>query len=131
MGELIRGEPTKGGQNGERKNDIRNTARSIRNNTSLVELGRNRRKFGVQLSAKAIHNRDDRDRDARSDKAVLNRCGTRLVLEKLADSFPHDRSPSRSLCSSALCMTAINILLNGTPSVPVLGRRPINSNNVD
>jgi hypothetical protein len=56
-----------------------------------MELGRDAIEFGVQRGAEAVHDRDDRDRDARSDKAVLDSGGTRFVLHEL-DKFTHGNS---------------------------------------
>ena len=45
-----------------------------------MELGRDARKLGVQLGAKAIDDRDDRNGNASRDQAVLNGGGARLIL---------------------------------------------------
>ena len=48
----------------------------------LVQLGGDVAKGVVQLGAEALHDSDDRDRDAGSDQAVLDGRRARLVLGK-------------------------------------------------
>ena len=48
----------------------------------LAELGRNCRENRGQLNAEPLHDRDDRDRDAGSDEAILNGRRARLVLQE-------------------------------------------------
>ena len=44
----------------------------------LFELGRDRRERAVELCPKALHDRDNRDRDASCDQTILN--GRRAAL---------------------------------------------------
>ena len=48
----------------------------------LFELGRDARKLGVQLGAKAIDDRNDRDGNPGGDQSVFNGGSARLILQK-------------------------------------------------
>ena len=52
------------------------------NSGGLLQLRRDRRELGVQLGAKAVHNRNDGERNASCDEAVFNRGGPGFVFEK-------------------------------------------------
>ena len=47
-----------------------------------MQLRRDRRELGVQLGAKTIYDRDNRDRDTSRDQAILNRGRSGLIFEK-------------------------------------------------
>ena len=49
---------------------------------SLLQLGRDAGERGVQLGAEAVDDRDNGNRNASSDEAVLDRGGARLVLQE-------------------------------------------------
>jgi len=82
------------------------------NGGALMQLRRNRHEFGIQLSTKAVHDRDDGECYARGDQAILNRGGPGFVFEKRAE-FPHKLSiadtykisvnePYRLFCTTCL-----------------------------
>jgi hypothetical protein len=54
-----------------------------------MQLRRDRRELGVQLGAKTIYDRDNRDRDTSGDQAILNRGRARLVGQKLPELCNH------------------------------------------
>ena len=60
-----------------------------RRRARLLELGRNAGELGVQLGAKTVDDRDDRDRDVRRDEAVLDGGRTRFVLHETHEEVFH------------------------------------------
>jgi len=54
----------------------------VKEASTLVQLRRDRRELGIQFGAKAVHNRDDCDRNASGDEAILDGGRARLVFEK-------------------------------------------------
>ena len=54
-----------------------------------MELSRDAGELGVQLSAKAVDDRDDRDRNARRDEAVLDGGRTGFVLHETHEEVFH------------------------------------------
>ena len=56
----------------------------------LVELAGDVAERGVQLRAKALNDRDDRDRDAGSDQAVFDGRRARLVLDETRNEGLHE-----------------------------------------
>jgi hypothetical protein len=52
-------------------------------------LRRDRRELGIQFGAKAVHNRDDCDRNASGDKAILDGGRARVVGQELAELCKH------------------------------------------
>ena len=61
---------------------------------SLFELGGNGREYVVQRRTDRLRRGDDYDRDARGDKAVLDRGGARLVLQE-CENPQHVVTPCR------------------------------------
>jgi len=61
----------------------------------LFESGLNAGEGCVQVRADALHDRDDRDRDAGGDKAVLDGGRSRLVLHKAQNDVSHGTAPGR------------------------------------
>ena len=60
----------------------------------LAQLRRDARECGVQLRAEAVDHCNDRNRNAGSDEAVLDRGGARIVLQKREQHF-HSDIPQR------------------------------------
>ena len=84
-----------------------------------MELSRDAGELGVQLSAKAVDDRDDRDRNARRDEAVLDGGGAGLVLHETHEEVFHLVAPKIHTWLSEL------IQETGLPPVPAepLGQR--------
>ena len=61
----------------------------ILNATTLVEGVLHAAEGRVQLAAKALHDRDDRDRDAGGDQAILDGSRARLVLDETSNEGLH------------------------------------------
>ena len=55
----------------------------------LLEGGRNAAEGILQVGAEALHDRDDRNRDAGGDKAIFNGGRCRFVLEKGRNEILH------------------------------------------
>lgn len=55
---------------------------------TLFELGRNRAKLGIEGRAESVDSGDNRNRDARCNKAIFDSGGSGLVLQKGFD-FGH------------------------------------------
>src|SRR5262249_41006569 len=77
----------------------------------LLQRGRDAAERGVQLGADALHNGDDRNRDAGGDEAVFDGGRTRLVLRKALHKIRHselhrvhtwlsERGPGSRYCSA-------------------------------
>jgi hypothetical protein len=60
------------------------------NGGGLMQLRRNRREFGIQLSTKAVHDRDDGECDARSDESIFNGCSPGFIFQKRQEPVPHE-----------------------------------------
>jgi hypothetical protein len=59
----------------------------------LACLSRNRREGRIQLRSKTLHNRDDRNRDARGDEPIFDGRCSRFVLEKGKREILHCKLP--------------------------------------
>ena len=55
----------------------------------LVQLAGDVAERGVQLRAKSLHDRDDRNRDAGGDEAILDGSRARLVLHETRNEGLH------------------------------------------
>ena len=60
-----------------------------RRSAQLFELGRNTGERVVQLGAEAVHDRDDGNRDARRNEAVLDGRGAGFVLHETHEEVLH------------------------------------------
>ena len=60
-----------------------------RRRAQLLELGRNAGELGVQRGAKAVDDRDDRNRDASRDEAVLDGRRAGFVLHETHEEVFH------------------------------------------
>ena len=61
----------------------------LRDGAQLLELGRDAGEAGVQLAAKAVHDRDDRDRNASGNEAVFDGRRTRVVIHETHEEVFH------------------------------------------
>ena len=61
----------------------------LRRRPELLELGRDALELGVQRGAEAVHDRDDRDRDASSDQAIFDGRRAGVVLNETNQEVFH------------------------------------------
>src|SRR5262249_12857951 len=62
---------------------------SMPTDQNLLQRSVDRRELRVQVGAEAVDDRDDRERDARSNQAVLDGGGARLVLHETRNQVLH------------------------------------------